>query len=293
MPIQTKMSREMVSVVFRFELTGFFLTWVIIGLPVTLAIARARHIPLTYPIAPDHKLLLLIPFYGLAPVAVELHRRYGSGATWADYGAGWSFTLMLGAVLGFGLGLLGVIALVGGQLALGWQQWRGPKLPQAPGTTSPAWGIVLALLPLTLFIGWVEELIFRGVLVQGLRPLLPWLAMAVVVSAVFALSHLLWDGPAGVPQLPGLALMGAVLLVARWVNGGSLGIPWGLHAGWIFAIALVDTLNLVTPAPTAPVWWVGKPDQPLTGGAALALLAITGLGLWGVSQIGWRSPGLG
>jgi len=275
------------------SLLAFFLTWVVIGLPVVVAIARARHIPLTYPVAPDHKLLLLIPFYGLAPVAVELHRRYGPGATWADYGADWSFTLVLGAALGFGLGLLGVVALVGGQLALGWQQWRGPKFSQTAATTLPPWGIVLALLPLTLFIGWVEELIFRGVLVQGLRPALPWLAIAVLVSAVFALSHLLWDGPAGVPQLPGLALMGAVLLVARWVNGGSLGIPWGLHAGWIFAIALVDTLNLVTPAPAAPTWWVGQPDQPLTGGAALALLAITGLGLWGVSQIGWLSPGLG
>ncbi|NJL49772.1 MAG: hypothetical protein HC929_23055 [Leptolyngbyaceae cyanobacterium SM2_5_2] len=85
--------------------------------------------------------------------------------------------------------------------------------------------------------------------------------------------------------------MGLVLLLARWVTGGSLGLAWGLHAGWIFAIALSDTLNFTQPVPTAPTWLAGRPDQPLTGLAALMLLLLTGAGLWGYAQ--WVTSSLG
>jgi membrane protease YdiL (CAAX protease family) len=135
------------------------------------------------------------------------------------------------------------------------------------------------VLPLALFVGWIEELVFRGVLVNGLGQALPLWAMAIAVSVIFAVSHLLWDGPAGAPQLPGLAIMGAVLLLARWVDGGSLGLAWGLHAGWVFAIAAIDALALVQPGKREPLWLVGLSDQPLTGVLPLGLLVLTGVGL--------------
>jgi membrane protease YdiL (CAAX protease family) len=140
--------------------------------------------------------------------------------------------------------------------------------------------VLLAVLPLAWFVGWIEELVFRGVLVNGLAQAMPTLAMAIAVCAIFAVSHLVWDGPAGAPQLPGLALMGGVLLVARWAAGGSLGLAWGLHAGWVYAIAAIDALALLRPSKAQPVWLVGLPDQPLTGVLPLGLLALTGLGVW-------------
>lgn len=243
-------------------------------MPIALILAQFVRIPWQYPVAPEHKLPLLLPLYFLAPVAVELYRRYGNGDTWADYGVTGSAHSLATFGLGLGIALVGVMLLVAVQLALGWRRWRPAEAMPA---TSPA--LLLALPILTLFIGWVEELIFRGVLVNGLQTALPWVAVAVIASAIFAVSHLVWDGPAGVPSLPGLGLMGLVLLLARWAMAGDLSLAWGLHTGWIFAIALIDTLQLVQPVPNPPAL-AGKPDQPLTGLPALGLMVLTGLGIW-------------
>jgi uncharacterized protein len=172
---------------------------------------------------------------------------------------------------------VGVLLLFAVEWGLGWRRFS------PPGGLSVNQGLLLlgGLLVLTLFIGGIEELVFRGLLAQGLLLVVPGWAMVIMVSFIFAISHLIWDGPAGAPSLPGLGLMGAVLLLARWVNGGLLGLPWGLHTGWIFAIALIDTLNIAPPVDVAPQWLAGKPDQPLTGIPALGLLVLTGLGLWG------------
>lgn len=269
-------------------------------------VARIARVPLDYPVAPQHKLPLLLPLYLLAPVAVEVHRRL-TASTWSAYGIAWDWPFASAAAAGFGVAAGGVILLVVLQVGLGWRRWQRPgssvvsgeaSLSQASAASAsiddrprsrPSPGIVLlAVLPLALFVGWIEELVFRGVLVNGLGQALPvgLLAMrdaipsGIAVCLIFALSHLLWDGPAGIPQLPGLAVMGAVLLLARWAGGGSLGLAWGLHAGWVFAIAAIDALALLKPGKDGPVWLVGLPDQPLTGLLPLGLLVLTGVGVW-------------
>lgn len=234
--------------------------------------------PLRYPVAPEHKLPLLLPLYAIAPLAVEGYRRWWDRATWADYGVLWPWDGLKSTGLGLAIAILGVALLIASQVALGWRQWR-PSPTDGASLPSLDWPLLAALLPLTLFIGWVEELIFRGVLVNGLLGPLPWVGMAILASVIFALSHLLWDGPAGVPSLPGLGVMGLVLIVARWATGGALNLAWGLHTGWIFAIALSDALHLTEATDSAPPRLAGQPDQPLTGVAALALLLLTGLGV--------------
>jgi uncharacterized protein len=274
----------------------FFLSWLALGIPASLLVARVARIPLAYPVAPQHKLPLLLPLYLLAPAAVEVHRRLrvgnGSDYTWSDYGITWDWPFFQLALGGFGVAAGGVVVLVALQLSLGWRQWRpanslnsSPALSSTGATdhdnSAPSPVVVLlAVLPLALFIGWIEELVFRGVLVNGLGAALPLGLMAIAVSLIFAVSHLVWDGPAGAPQLPGLAIMGMVLVVARWAAGGSLGLAWGLHAGWVYAIAAIDALALLKPGKAGPIWLVGLPDQPLTGVLPLGLLVLTGLGVW-------------
>lgn len=280
------------------HLSGFFLIWMALGIPVGLLVARVGQIPLTYPVAPQHKLPLLLPLYLVAPAAVEVHRRL-TASRWSDYGIAWDRPFFAIAIAGFAIALGGVVLLTLLQVGLGWRKWQAPggQSPQAlpsrsapnPGDAeiprqdapTPAPGVVLlAVLPLALFVGWIEELVFRGVLVNGLGQALPIGAMAIAVSLIFAVSHLVWDGPAGAPQLPGLTIMGAVLLLARWAGGGSLGLAWGLHAGWVFAIAAIDALALLGPGQGGPVWLVGLVDQPLTGLLPLGLLLLTGAGVW-------------
>ncbi|MGB3136990.1 MAG: CPBP family intramembrane glutamic endopeptidase [Nodosilinea sp.] len=251
-----------------------------------MLVARVGQIPLVYPVAAQHKLPLLLPLYLLAPVATEFYRRLEVGR-WSNYGVGWHQSFFRLAAAGFGVAAAGVVILTALQVGLGWRRWHTP----APMSNSPdasqdgssrarPGAVLLAVLPLALFVGWIEELVFRGVLVNGLERVLPFWLIAVVVSLVFAVSHLVWDGSAGAPQLPGLAVMGAVLLLARWVSGGSLGLAWGLHAGWVYAIAAIDALALLKPGKASPIWLVGLPDQPLTGLLPLGLLSLTGLWLW-------------
>jgi hypothetical protein len=64
------------------------------------------------------------------------------------------------------------------------------------------------------------------------------------------------------PQLPGLWLMGMVLVLARYVDGGSLGLAWGLHAGWVWAIASLDSAQLITYTGTGSEWVTGKNRKP-------------------------------
>ena len=265
-----------------------------LGIPASLVVARIGRIPLAYPVPPQHKLPLLLPLYLLAPAAVEINRRLGADS-WSSYGIAWDQPFFNLAIAGFGAAAGGVMILVALQLGLGWRRWQPPVSPASAApkagdvdikddlapSSGPAPGVVLlAVLLLALFVGWIEELVFRGVLANGLGQALPLWAMTIAVSLIFAVSHLLWDGPAGAPQLPGLAIMGAVLLLARWAAGGSLGLAWGLHAGWVFAIAAIDALALLKPGKDGPVWLVGIPDQPLTGLLPLGLLVLTGVGVW-------------
>jgi membrane protease YdiL (CAAX protease family) len=269
--------------------------WGLLWLPLAFVVAGLLQIPVAYPIAQDHKIPLLLPLYGVAPLAVCGYSRVFTSHRWLDYGLGWGSEFWLSVTSGFAIAVVGVLLLVLAEWGLGWRQ-VSPKAAVTPETSAAAettegsslgqrLGLVAGILALTGFIGGIEELVFRGVLVQGLYPVLSIGGLAVATSLIFAVSHLLWDGPAGVPSLPGLTLMGAVLLLARGLDGGSLGLPWGLHSGWIFAIALVDTLALAPKANPPQTWMAGQPDQPLTSLLALMLLGCTGLALWGYHQL--------
>ena len=103
---------------------------------------------------------------------------------------------------------------------------------------------------LGLWISTTEELIFRGFLQNELNQDYPvWVAGA-IASLIFAVTHLLWERQETLPQLPGLWLMGMVLTLARWADGGSLWLACGLHAGWIWGllgiavVADIDTFGI-------------------------------------------------
>ncbi|MBD0335240.1 MAG: CPBP family intramembrane metalloprotease [Cyanobacteria bacterium Co-bin13] len=247
---------------------------------------------LRLPIAPEQKIPLLLSLYALAPLLLWLSVRYGEAASLATYGLVWNIRFLTQTALGFGLGLGGISLLLGLKQILGWVKWQG-GVPQAAAPGEAVDGNRLSLLTLlklavpiaglALVISGVEEAVFRGFVVSQLATAYGWVAVVAIASALFAVLHLVWDGPAGLPQQPGLLLMGAVLILARWVDGGQLGLPTGLHAGWIFTLALLDTLKLVAPAPTSPQWLAGRPDQPLTGLLDIALLLATAALLWGFS----------
>ncbi|GAB4137738.1 MAG: type II CAAX endopeptidase family protein [Cyanobacteria bacterium J069] len=260
------------------EVALFFLIWFILGLPIVLPLALALRWQPGQPIAPAQKIPLLLALYLLAPLALwsvgRLSPRIASDRGFEVYGLVWNETLWSGLGLGLLLAIAGVTLWLGVQIGLGWVLWQPAALTPRAGLT------IVAVALLGLFVGLIEELIFRGFLPLALGLELGILPSVAIASVLFALLHLVWEGRANVPQLPGLIVMGLVLSGACWVAGGSLGLAWGLHAGWVGAIASLDTLGSLTPTGRVPVWITGIDSKPLAGALGMFLLLGTASILW-------------
>jgi len=173
---------------------------------------------------------------------------------------------------GFGLGCLGLVVLFTIERSAGWLRFGG-RFPEKEA---------LPLFGVALVVGAVEELFFRGFLLVVLAPY--GVGGVLLAAAIFALLHLIWE-PAGklveaVPQLPGLFAMALVLTEARVLAGGSLNLAWGLHAGWVWTMGLIDTGALVAYTGRAPAWLTGLGGRPLAGAMGLAFLGATAATLW-------------
>jgi membrane protease YdiL (CAAX protease family) len=256
---------------------AFFIAWVLCWLPVAVVTAIALNWQPGKSLQPEQKLPLLVPLYLLAPFILW-------GINWlglrsiSDYGFVGNISIFSSLLLGFGLGVISLAIVFAFQFWLGWCKWQESSNK-----------LVLAnLLPIpliALLVGGIEELIFRGFLFTELNREYPvWLA-AVISSVIFALLHLVWEQRETIPQLPGLWLMGMVLVLARFVDRGNLGIAWGLHAGWVWAIATLDTAELITYTGKVSDWFTGKNKKPLAGLAGIVCVLLAGAILWLLSDV--------
>lgn len=151
--------------------------------------------------------------------------------SFSEYGLSGSLSTFYSLALGFAVGALGITVVFSCQIRLGWLAFQQTNLKQVRP-------ILLPILLVALLVGGVEELIFRGFLVTELgKDSSIWIA-ALAGSLIFALLHLVWEQQDTIPQLPGLWLMGMVLVLARLADRGSIGLAWGLRAGWVWAISV-------------------------------------------------------
>ncbi|WP_051463734.1 type II CAAX endopeptidase family protein [Leptolyngbya sp. PCC 6406] len=207
------------------QVGGGLLVWVGLWLPFAIPLGIKLGWQPFRPASPGQKLPLLIILYGLAPVMLWGWSRW-RGTGWAELGLGNGGDLGRGIGLGWGIAIAGLLLITALRLGQGW-------LAPIPEETSRLGllhrlGIALALIPLAGFLGGIEELVFRGWMQTQLQTALaPWIAAA-IASSLFALAHLLWDGRAGLVQQPGLWLLGLVLVLARWLDQGQIGLAWGL-----------------------------------------------------------------
>lgn len=132
------------------------------------------------------------------------------------------------------------------------------------------WMRRLALLPATaLFGAFVEELMFRGVILRDLLGDLPTVWAVAIGAGVFAIAHYVravkrrWT-------LGGHVLLGVVLCLAFVETGNKLWLPVGLHAGGIFMIMGVRPFVRYQ----GPAWLTGASIFPFAGG-----VGILGLGM--------------
>jgi membrane protease YdiL (CAAX protease family) len=246
------------------KIAAFFIVWAALWLPLAIPIATLLKWHPSKPLAAEQKLPLLAALYLIAPLVLW-------GASWVDgvpflsYGLHWKFEIFISLGQGLGLAVLSLIFIFMGQWLLGWVEWH-----------SENWlclkNVLLPVLWLGLWIGVTEELVFRGYLINELQQDYSVWVAAIISSAIFALLHLIWEQQNTLPQIPGLWLMGMVLVLARWVDGGSLGLAWGLHAGWIWGLTCMDSAKLISYTGKGPIWMTGLGENPLAGVAGFLCL---------------------
>jgi membrane protease YdiL (CAAX protease family) len=247
----------------------FLLVWVIFWLPIAIPLAKFLQWNPHQPLSIGQKLSLMTPLYIIAPLLIWGIGQV-EGVSFTEYGLSWTPQLFISLLLGFGLALGGLVIVFGVEGLLDWIQWHPENIKQLLTTSPP-------ILVLGLWIGVTEELIFRGFFLNELRQDYPLAIAAAVSSGVFALLHLVWEQEKTLPQLPGLWVMAMVLVGARLVDHGSLGLAWGLHAGWIWGLSSLDAAGLMGYTGKGPAWMTGFGEQPLAGIAGIICLLLTGV----------------
>ena len=253
------------------KILAFFISWAFLWLPILIPLAlvlRSRSAKL---FTADQKLPLLASLYLIAPLIVW-GASWVEGVSFSDYGLqiqDLSF-LLISVGLGLGLAVISLVFVFGVQWQLGWVIWHWENRKQLIQ-------VLLPILLLGLWISTTEELIFRGFLQNELNQDYPvWVAGA-IASLIFAVTHLLWERQETLPQLPGLWLMGMVLTLARWADGGSLWLACGLHAGWIWGLTCLDTAKMISYTGKGSQWLTGLSEKPLAGAAGLFCLLATAI----------------
>ncbi|MGL5880344.1 MAG: lysostaphin resistance A-like protein [Xenococcaceae cyanobacterium] len=269
------MSFQTIAPVSMIQVTEFFLVWTACWLPLAIGCAIAIKWRPSQPITSGQKLPLLASLYAIAPLILWQASQF-LAVSFTDWGFTWNWHLLISSGGGFVIGAIGITSLFAGQIALGWVKWQQSE----PKKSRQIASVVLLTLLLAVWISGTEELIFRGFIFTQLERdfYLGW--AAAISSLIFALLHLVWEQKETLPQLPGLWLMGMVLVLARWVDNGSLGLAWGLHAGWVWAIACLDTLQIVDYTGNAAEWVTGKHGKPLAGVVGLLFLLATCTIIW-------------
>ncbi|WP_442943498.1 lysostaphin resistance A-like protein [Nostoc sp.] len=251
---------------------AFFIFWIVCWLPMATVSAILLKWQPSKPLQPEQKIPLLMSLYLLAPLILW-------GVSWltnksfSDYGLIGNLSTLGSLTLGFALGVVSLAIVFSGQFGLGWCCFEKTNfkllLP-----------ILLPIFLIALLVGGIEELVFRGFLFTELAEDYPVWVAAAISSLIFALLHLVWEQRETAPQLLGLWLMGMVLVLARFADRNNLGLAWGLHAGWIWAIATIDTAELITYTGKVSDWFTGKNKKPLAGLAGIICVLGTGMIIW-------------
>ena len=251
----------------------FWIAWAALWLPLAIPIAIVLKWHPSLPLTVEQKLPLLASLYLIAPLILWV-MSWLDGEDFSAYGLDWKLKVLESLLLGISVGILSLVVVFICQWVVGWSKWHFNNWQRLSKSLLP-------LLLLGLWISLTEELVFRGFLLnefsQGIILANSYWLAGAISSLMFALAHLVWEQKNTLPQLPGLWLMGMGLVLARWLDDGSLGLAWGLHAGWIWGFACLEDAKLISYTGRGSIWMTGWGGNPLAG--VTGFLCLLGVGL--------------
>ncbi|AFZ33462.1 MULTISPECIES: CPBP family intramembrane glutamic endopeptidase [Cyanophyceae] len=175
---------------------------------------------------------------------------------------------------GVGIGVTSLLCLFILEGLLSWLTWQSSTqfLPK----------IILEGLGVALGVGFAEELLFRGWLVDELQWDYGFKVALWISSSIYATLHFIkpWgEVLRTLPSFPGLLLLGLTLGWARQVSQGHLGSAIGLHAGLVWGYYIINVAELVRYSQQVPPWVTGIDRNPLAGAMGLLFLSVIALSL--------------
>jgi membrane protease YdiL (CAAX protease family) len=233
--------------------------------------------------APFHRYLdrsfLFLALAGIWP----LMRSLGT-TSWREIGLPAPYGQINKILGGLLMGLLSLAFVVGIEIGAGARSFNhNATVPQIVG-------VIFSALISAVFVGLIEEILFRGAIYGGLRKALYWPFALILSSLIYALVHFLgradiagpveWNSGLVVlprlfdlrmffPEFLGLTLVG-ILLALAYQRTGNLYFSIGMHAGWVFVLRMFASLTVQSPEISGAFWGSGKMID-----SWLALLAIS------------------
>ena len=250
---------------------SFFGVWTVIWLPIAWLISKAIGWQLGETLIPKQKLILLASLYLLSPIVLVWKIKV-ENISLESLGLNFQPIFLAHIFIGLIIGLGCLIIVFAVESAFNLVSWHWNRRQELLS-------LLLPILVLSLFVSSIEESIFRGYVLTTLASDYSLGIAAIVSSIIFALLHLIWERKETLPQIPGLWLMGMILVAARAIDRGSLGLAIGLHASWIWALTCIDSAQLLSYK-NKDSWLTGLNQQPLAGIAGISCMAIAGLVLW-------------
>jgi hypothetical protein len=174
---------------------------------------------------------------------------------------------------GLAIGVISVLILFGLEGGLGWLVWQQPKVFFLK--------LILESLIVGLGVGFAEELLFRGWLLNELERDYSKSVALWTDAVIFATSHFIKPLEAIIhtlPQFPTLILLGLTQVWGKRSCRGRLGLPIGLHGGLVWGYYIINVGELTRYTGQVPDWVTGVNKNPLAGVMGLVFLSV--LALW-------------
>ncbi|WP_013321114.1 CPBP family intramembrane glutamic endopeptidase [Gloeothece verrucosa] len=170
---------------------------------------------------------------------------------------------------GLSIGLLFTLSLFVIEAVLGWVKFQEPSVN--------FWRIVIEGLLVGLGIGFAEELLFRGWILDELqrdyKPSIALWSNAILFASLHFIKPLA-EIIRTLPQFPALVILGLTLVWAKWSCSGRMGLNIGLHWGLVWGYYILKVGKLIVYTGTVSPGFTGIDGNPIAGIMGLGFLSL-------------------